>query len=161
MPLLGVTGGAAAVEFEPVGVDLESGGAGDVVEDALEAIAGELSDLAALGADDVVVVRRVVFLAELVDDGTVVEDDLADDVEIPQELHGAEDGGAADRGRGVLNILSGEVVAEVAHGVEHGAARSGEPVAAAGQRSFDGIRDRHGPMVPRVGPVCQRGRIRA
>ena len=161
MPLPGVTGGAAAVEFEPVCVDLESGGASDIVEDAFEAIAGELGDFAALGTDDVVVVRRVVFLVELVDDSAVVEDDLADDVEIPQELHGADDGGTADRGRGVLDVLGGEVVAEVAHGVEHGAARSGEAVTAAGQRSFDGIRDRHGPMVPRVGPVCQRARIRA
>ena len=159
--VLGVAVGAAPVELEAMRVDVESGAGGDAFEFTLEAVAGELRDAPTFGTDDVMVVIGLVIVRELVDGGSVVQHDLADDAEFPHQLHRSKDGGATDRGRRDLDFFGGEVVAQHAHGVEHRASRIGESITATREGALDRIGCGHAVMVPRGVPVCQSATDRA
>ena len=147
---------APAVDLQPVRLDLIAGALGDARHQLLHVARGEVTDRAALGADQVMV---VVGRTEPVGGATVVQDDLTDHLEVLEQPERAEHGGAADRRRGLHDIVRSEVIAQTQHRLKERAARRGEPEPAACERAFDGLAGRggwHSIMVARLAEGCQR-----
>ena len=90
---------------------------GDLVLDALDLRAGELEDLAARLADEMVVVLPLVFALEA---RLALQDELLGQPRRLQELERAVDGGAADVGAALLHELEEVVHGEVALGAQEG-----------------------------------------
>src|SRR5204862_475931 len=82
------TGLAAAVDLEPVALDLVAGGLCQVARQRLHVALAEVLDAAAFDADEVVVMAAG---ADAIVQGPIIEHDATDDVEVEQELHGAKD----------------------------------------------------------------------
>ena len=126
---------AEPVDLEAVAVDVEAALAPHLGELVLDSGAGEVVGRAALGANQVVVVSRVV--GEAVTDCAVIEHYLAEYADFLEQPHRAEHGGATDAGGGLHDVVGGEVIAEVAHHLDQLAARFGEAAAAVGDASFE------------------------
>ena len=86
-------GGAAAVELQPVAIDLVLGGGGELLDQAVDGALVQVPNVAAGDAYEVVVVAAP---AEAVAEGAVLQEDSAEDVQVGEEAHGAEDGGATN-----------------------------------------------------------------
>lgn len=94
-----------AVEFEAMPIELELRFAGVLEDEGIEAGVGKLLDGAALAANEVVMMaaRR-----ELIADTAILEDNAAEDVVFLEQLHGAEDGGAAHARESSAEFFDGE-----------------------------------------------------
>ena len=81
--------------------------------------------------------------ADAVVQAAILQEDAADDLEVREEAHGAEDGGAA-YGAGLAQyVFHGEVAALGEHGGDDGHARGGDPVIERLQLADDGFQLGH------------------
>ena len=104
--LLGA-GTAAAVDLEPMALRGEVKLGGLLAEDILDAATGEVDGLAAIGANQVVVVSGV---ADLIMKIAIVEEHPADEAQLDHQLHIPVDRGPAELGQLRAQLLGGEVV---------------------------------------------------
>jgi hypothetical protein len=134
-------GGAAAVELQPVSLDVVIGSGGEIVDQVAYGAVLQVADVAAGDTDQVVVVT--VAKADAVAQGAILQQHAAEDVEVCEEAHGAEDGGAADVVSGTQDVVDGEVAALGEHGSDNDDAGGGDPVIEGLESTGEGIQFGH------------------
>jgi hypothetical protein len=146
-----VGAGAAAAELVAAGLDAEGGlygaeaeAAGDAFLEDLHMGIGELDDVAAVDADEVVVVGVVEEVGVVVGD-VLAEVDLAEQAALDEEGEGAVDGGAGAVGIELAGafpeLLSGEVFLVAEGGLDDDLARAGTAEALGVEEGVDGLLD--------------------
>src|SRR3990172_4517839 len=104
----GAAGGAAAVELQPVALDLVLGGGRQLPDKVAYDALIEVLDVAAGDADQVMVVAAA---AHPVVEAAVLQEDAANDVNLQEETHGAENRRAAYTASLMDDVVHGEVAA--------------------------------------------------
>src|SRR3972149_2651985 len=135
------TGGAAAVELQPVTIDLVAIGGGDLSHQACNGALVQVLDVAAGDPYQVVVIAAP---ADAISEASVLQEDAANDVHVGEQAHGPEDSGAADGAGPAREVLHREVAAVGEPGGGYGQAGGGDPVALGLKSADDGFQFGHG-----------------
>ena len=130
----------------------KAAGARGLLNEAVEGGVGELRDIAAAVADEVMVMAAA---REFVADASVFEDHAADDLGLLEELDRAENGGAADAGGGADKLFDRERARKASGGAEDGEAWPRDAMADFGEPGDREIGVRHRTMLGRVRSGCQ------
>jgi hypothetical protein len=152
---------APAIKLQSVRINLEPRPTRGIAQHILQPVTAELRHLTTAGTDHVVMVLAGVILGQLIHCATIVQHDLADDLQVSHQLHRPKDRRPTNIRSGQLHILRCEVVAKLAHRVQHRATWRRQPVTTSGQRALNRICNSHNSMVQTGIVRCQTASIPA